>query len=165
MAEKPSYEALLKRVEALEDSHALAADLSEKLDATTQKIKVLTDQNLMAVIEWDLDFRALEWNPAAEAIFGYTRDEALGRQGDFIIPESVLPHVRKVQEEIVTGKSSVRSVNENMTKSGNHILCDWFNSPLMDRNGEVIGIASLISDVTDRKKAEDNLLHSERRFQ
>ena len=42
----------------------------------------------LGVIEWDMECRVAEWNPAAEKIFGYARDEALGCHASFIVPES-----------------------------------------------------------------------------
>ncbi len=63
---------------------------------------------------------------------------------------------------------SQRSINAfavvNRTKAGNPIICDWYNTPLVDSGGKVIGIASLVLDVTARKQAEDDLAAEKERL-
>jgi two-component sensor histidine kinase len=48
----------------------------------------------------------------------------------------------------------------NVTKSGKRILCEWYNTPLIDNYGRVIGVASLVEDISERKLAEDGLKKS-----
>jgi two-component system, NtrC family, sensor kinase len=51
--------------------------------------------------------------------------------------------------------------NENVTKSDETIICEWYNTPLVNSQGEVIAIASMILDITERKQAEKALQYSE----
>lgn len=61
-----------------------------------------------------------------------------------------------------------RSINafavSNRTKSGETLICDWYNTPLIDANGDVVGIASLVLDVSARKEAEDALAAEKERL-
>ena len=57
-----------------------------------------------------------------------------------------------------------RSVNENVTKDGRIITCEWFNTPLMDPDGRLVGVISLAQDITERMRAEEALRESEERF-
>jgi HD-GYP domain-containing protein (c-di-GMP phosphodiesterase class II) len=50
-----------------------------------------------------------------------------------------------------------RSTNDNVTKDGRTVNCEWFNTPLVSPNGETIGVASLIQDVTERRQSERRL--------
>ncbi|MDH5614411.1 MAG: EAL domain-containing protein, partial [Gammaproteobacteria bacterium] len=52
----------------------------------------------------------------------------------------------------------LRSKNQNVTKSGEIITCEWYNTPLVSESGEVIGVASLVDDVTEREMTEAQLL-------
>ena len=52
----------------------------------------------------------------------------------------------------------------NRTKSQHSILCDWYNTPLVDATGQIIGVASLVLDVTGRKHAEDALAAEKERL-
>jgi PAS domain S-box-containing protein len=112
----------------------------------------------LAVIEWDLEYRVAAWNPAAERIFGYTREEAIGQTGDFILPPEVRPLIHKLWKKLIAqeiGEQGNANANENITKTGEVISCEWYNTPLVDEAGKVLGVASLVQDVTERRRAEE----------
>jgi PAS domain S-box-containing protein/putative nucleotidyltransferase with HDIG domain len=115
----------------------------------------------LAVIEWDIDFRVLQWNEAAEKIFGYSAEEAGGRHASFIVPDNDKQHVDGIWTGLMTNRGGKRSTNENVTKDGRAIFCEWYNTSLVDGRGQVIGAASLVQDITEQKRAEDALRDSE----
>lgn len=128
-----------------------------------QRFALHFKQSPLGMIEWDREFRVTDWNPAAERIFGYTREEALGKFGqDLVVPEAVRPYVKDVWQQLLDSRGAVNAHNENVTKDGRTIVCEWSNTTLVDASGEVVGVASLVNDVTDRKRAEDDLRERER---
>ena len=135
----------------------------EELRQAEQKLRLHIDNTPLAVIEWDLGFKVASWNMAAQKIFGYTFEEAQGHHAaGLIVPESARAHVDQVWQELLEKKGGQRSVNENVTKAGDIIMCDWYNTPLVDENNNVIGVASLVLDLTDQKKLEDQLRHAQK---
>ena len=115
----------------------------------------------LGVIRWDLDFRVTDWNPSAERIFGYTRDQAIGKHAaEIILPEDAKPHVKKVWQELLDQKGGLRSTNKNVTKDGRIIICEWYNTPLIDEDGKIIAVASLVDDITERKEMETDLIRA-----
>ena len=56
--------------------------------------------------------------------------------------------------ELLVQVGGIYSVNENITKHGQTIICEWFNTPLVGDAGKIVGIASLTLDITERKQAE-----------
>jgi hypothetical protein len=66
----------------------------EILMKSEQKLRLHAHQAPLAFIEWDLSFRVVEWNPAAERIFGYSRQEALGRHAASLIAAVATPSPR-----------------------------------------------------------------------
>jgi len=118
-----------------------------------QRLKLHFDQTPLGIIEWDKDFKVIRWNPAAEKIFGYTEAEALGRTGyDILLPQETKEIVEEVWHQLLNRKGGTRSTNLNVTKDGKHILCDWYNTPLINDNCEVIGVSSLFNDITKQDK-------------
>jgi len=126
----------------------------EEIRQSQQKLRMHFDHTPLAVIEWDMDFRVAAWNPAAELIFGYPRREAIGQHANFIVPANIRPLVEQVWQSLIYQKGGVRSTNDNLTKDGRVISCEWYNTPLIDDSGRVLGVASLAQDVTERKRAE-----------
>lgn len=136
-----------------------------KLIETERKLSFHLQNTPVAAVEWDLYFKVSDWNEAAEKIFGYTKSEAMGRHAaGFLVPESAREHVDKVWSGLLKNKSGYQSTNENYTKEGKSIICDWYNTPLVDYAGQVYGVVSLVQDITERKKIEEALRESEERY-
>lgn len=129
-----------------------------ELQAFSQRFSLLVQQTPLAVIEWTPNFEVVDWNPAAEKIFGYSKSEVLGRQAiELIVPDSIKEQMYQVGQQLLRQKGGTRSTNENCTKEGRQIYCEWYNTPLINAEGQVIGIASLCQDITDRQLAEEAL--------
>lgn len=135
---------------------AASAHAEAQLEYARQRVERLIAQMPVAVIEWDTERVIHRWNPAAEAIFGYSAEEALGQEAlHLLVPEHQREHVADIFAQIVEGDEPAYSVNENLTRSGRLITCEWVNTPLFDDAGHKIGLASLAQDVTERIHAEE----------
>jgi PAS domain S-box-containing protein len=109
----------------------------------------------LGIIDWDTEFRVIRWNPAAEIIFGYKQSEAIGKTDiELIVPNSAKSLVSDIWKKLLTSKGGARSTNENIRKDGKIILCNWFNTPLIDEYGEVIGVSSFVEDITENVKSQ-----------
>ena len=127
----------------------------EELRSYAQRLTMHVRNTPLGVIEWDQDFRVVEWNIAAEKIFEYTREEALGKKAyDLILPENELEHIENVWRQLLSQTGGIRSVNTNRTKSGQIRICEWYNTSLTGPNGSVIGVGSLLEDITERQQTE-----------
>jgi diguanylate cyclase (GGDEF)-like protein/PAS domain S-box-containing protein len=128
----------------------------EVLRLSHQRLLSHREHTPLAVIEWNTDFEVTDWNHAAEGMFGFTKEEMLGRHpADTIVPISEGEKVEAVWTDLLENIGGTRSRNENITKDGRTILCEWYNTPLVDQHGKVIGVASLVNDITARKLSED----------
>ncbi|HUI67860.1 MAG TPA: PAS domain S-box protein [Nitrospirota bacterium] len=113
-------------------------------------------------IIWDSSFRVQGWNAAAEMIFGWSAEEARGKHAnDLIVP----PDAHQMWEQLMRDDESVTSVNHNVGKNGNQILCEWCNTPLRDAAGKVVGVLSMVHNVTGRKPIEAELSESKKFLQ
>lgn len=121
-----------------------------ELNKALQKLELHIKKSPLAVIDWDKNFCVTEWNPAAEKIFGFSEKEAKGKHASFIIPEIYHQHVDKIWDELLKNHGGTRSTNENVTKDGRSISCEWYNTPIIDDLGNVLSVSSLAQDVTEQ---------------
>jgi PAS domain S-box-containing protein len=151
-------------VNALRMNRVTVSNISLRIDAVAQENKLRDSQQRLsmhmrrtplAVIEWNNNLDITEWNDAAQKIFGYSRKEVLGKNGiQLLVPAYLHDRVSNIRDQLQQNDGGLYSVNENITKDGRTILCEWFNTPLVDENGRVIGIASLAQDVTERVRID-----------
>ncbi len=146
------------------------SDMSQTLKATHEKLRV-SHQRLMlhrehsplAVIEWNVSFELLYWNSAAEHIFGYSKDEVMGLHiTDKVFPEGAQEMVNEIWDELLEQNEGTHNIYKNITKDGRTILCEWYNTPLIDDDGIVIGIASIVEDITEQQKTEERLRQTQK---
>ena len=111
------------------------------------------------------DLRYVDWNPAAEKIFGFTKEDVLGKHPfELIVPPSEQKSVGNIFARIASGDSAAQGVSENITKDGRTITCEWHNTPLVNADGNFLGLLSMALDITARKGADDSLRNSEERY-
>lgn len=119
----------------------------------------------LGAITWDTRFHCTAWNKSAQKMFGYTEQEAIGQSISHLI---TLPkYKRDIKEryrEIMRQAGGSHSFDDNITKYGRTITCDWYNTPIVSENGCVTGISSFVQDITDRMEAEKALVASETKF-
>jgi PAS domain S-box-containing protein len=128
------------------------------LKEANKRLTLHIQHSPLAFIEWNEHLEVVDWNPAAEKTFGFTREEAIGSHAyEIIVPEHQYAGINKVWESILNKTGGSFNVNENLTKDGRTIICEWYNTPLKNGNGKVIGLASMAQDITARKQLEADL--------
>ena len=128
-----------------------------------QRLRLTLDQIPVAFIEMDPGGIITAWNPAAEAIFGYPATEAVGR---LHIAQIVAPHHRTevdgLLQTLLQQPKPRHHVNENITRNGEVIRCEWFNGQVVGPDGKILSIVCLAQDVSERHSLEEQLRQSQR---
>ncbi len=124
----------------------------------------LLDQVEAAVISTDLDGKVTYWNEHAERLYGYTREEALGRD---ITGLTVGPRetelAREIMEQLRSGKTWEGEFVTSR-KDGSKFQAHVVDSLIYDSEGRAAGIVGVSTDISGRKEAESRLRESEERF-
>ena len=137
----------------------------EALRASEERFRNVYHTAPLAFVIWDCDCRVTDWNSRAKKMFGWSRKEILGRNFfEFLVPEHARPRVEDVVDALLRGEIEPDVVNENLTKSGEIIVCRWNNSILRGREGQVMGGMSLALDITEQLRAENALRESEKKY-
>lgn len=133
-----------QRMEALRDAH--------------QRLSFHVNRMPLAYIVWDQDFRVAEWNPAAERIFGWKADEALGRHPcGFIVSGEEQARIHALWSNLSQRDDSDFSITPNIRKDGKRIVCEWFSTSLRDASGSVSCVLSMVHDITEKTQLERQL--------
>jgi two-component system, cell cycle sensor histidine kinase and response regulator CckA len=132
--------------------------LQQYRDQLLNRLQLQVDRMPMGCILTDEFFRFNYLNPAAEKIFGYPLEELLNKTPwGLIIPESARPKVEELLHRAMSGDMTAHGTIDNLTKEGKSIICEWFNTPLIDQDGKFYSLLSMVQDLTEVKRSEDQL--------
>jgi PAS domain S-box-containing protein len=114
----------------------------------------IVENSPVAIMFGDRDGVIRLWNAGAEAMFGYTEQEALGQSMDLIVPEKHRPqhwegYTRVMKTGVTKYGHDVLAVPA-MTKDGRRISIEFNIALLRDEEGKILGAAATIQDVTAR---------------
>lgn len=148
------YEAVQK--ELVERKRAV-----EDLRASEEYARNIINSSLDMIIAIDKEERIIEFNKAAQETFGYSIEEILGKDVAILYAD---PH-----EHFAIHKTTVekgRCVQEILNKRKNGEVFPSFISAsiLLNAQGELVGVMGISREITERKRAEENLLRSEKRY-
>ena len=150
-----------ERTQLASTRRALEGEMLERMKAqqaeiaASQKLRMHVDRTPLAVIEWDRRKRVTSWNPAAEAIFGFPLPEAIGKPLPQLLASGVEREGAEAMcDELLESGEGNKTTLANVTRNGRTIHCEWYNTPLVDPHGQVVGFASLVQDITERLNTE-----------
>jgi len=150
-------------------AEALKRIQSEKvLWEERDKVQKYLDVAGVLMVVLDADQKVTLINKKGCEILGYTEKEIIDKNWtDNFVPEEIKDEVKIVYEKLFAGEVEPVKYNENpiLTKSGKEKVIAWHNSVLKDKAGNIIGILSSGSDITERRKAEEELRKSKEDYQ
>lgn len=122
-------------------------------EASDRLVAIVTSSE-DAIVSKDLTGRITTWNAAAERIFGYTSDEAVGRSIHLIIPTDRRSEEDVVLERIRRGEQVDHFETVRRRKDGTFVEVSLTISPIRDSAGRIVGASKIARDVSDRKRIE-----------
>jgi PAS domain S-box-containing protein len=147
------YAVLANRIRNAVENYYAQIELADR----EQRLNLFFEQSPLGVIEWNENFDVVRMNDAVEEILEYAEDNLAGRSWEAIVPESDRDAVAEVVADLLENKGGYHSINENVRKDGEQIICEWHNRVVTDENGDVVAIFSQFQEITERKEREDSL--------
>jgi PAS domain S-box-containing protein len=145
---------------------AISRDVTvrKRAERTTGLLAAIVDFSDDAIISKNLNGVITSWNRAAERLFGYLADEAIGQHITLIIPADRRNEETEILARIRRGERVDHFETVRIRKDRTLVDISLTISPVKDLNGIVTGASKVARDITDRKRAEEALRESENRF-
>ena len=134
-----------------------SADERPPNDESGARLFAIVASSTEAIIGTALDGTITHWNPAAERVYGYRADEAIGRSVVMLAPPELVNDAVGLLERVRRGERVEAYETTRLTKDGCRIDVSIGTSPVFDAAGNVVAASSIAHDVTERKRAERQL--------
>jgi len=135
-------------------------DITERV--RSQEVKALlasiVESSDDAIIGKALDGTILSWNKGAENLYGYSAGEVIGRPISILAPADRRNEIPEILERIRRGEKVAHFETVRRRKDGTLVDVSVTVSPIVSANGEVTGAAMIAHDISERKRAEAELM-------
>jgi PAS domain S-box-containing protein len=119
-----------------------------------QRLASIVESSDDAIISRTLDDAITSWNPAAERMYGYSRQEIIGSSIRLLVPEDRYDEIETVLSRITAGQHE-QMETVRLRKNGTAFPVSITVSPIRDARGEIVGLSAIHRDVTEQRRAFD----------
>jgi PAS domain S-box-containing protein len=135
---------------------ALLEDVTERKESheASLRLAAIVRSSEEAIVGKDLDGTITAWNPAAERLFGFTAQEAIGRSIRMIVPADRQTEEDDVLRRLRRGETIEHMETVRVRKDGTLIDIALTVSPIRDADGRIIGASKIARDIGERLRAE-----------
>jgi PAS domain S-box-containing protein len=121
---------------------------------TARLLASIVESSNDAIIGKSLDGIIQSWNAAAEQMFGFTSNQAVGQHISIVIPPERLAEEDHILASLKAGQRIEHFETERRRNDGQRIQVSLTISPIRDEEGNVVGASTIVRDITDRKRVE-----------
>ncbi len=135
-------------------------DLTKReLQRAFERINYHVSNTPLAVIERDKDLKITYWNKRAEELFGWKREEVIGKKSsDLLVHPDEKEDTERMMNEMNEWRiNSSFLERRNIRKNGEILYCKWYYSMLRDDQGDIKTVLSFVSDLTEQRRATHQL--------
>jgi PAS domain S-box-containing protein len=148
------------------DLRGTVQDITERRHAEEARFRLasIVESSDDAIISKNLEGIIMTWNRGAQHTFGFSEADAVGQSISILVPSDLWQEEEAILRNARAGEKVEHFETLRMTKEGKKINVSLTISPLGDATGRIVGFSTIARDITDRKRAEEELRKSEKRF-
>jgi PAS domain S-box-containing protein len=139
-----------------------AALLDSRAEIEPFWLAAIVESSADAIYSTDFNGAILSWNKAAEKIFGYAAQEAIGQNVSILLHPDLLSLETKIPEKVKKGKTIKNYETVRVRNDGSRIRISLTASPIRNRQGKIIAVAEIARDITERFYAEERLTENQK---
>ncbi|UCE81207.1 MAG: PAS domain S-box protein [Methanobacteriota archaeon] len=141
------------------DYQGIVLDITDrkKYQEEVERLALIVDSSLDAIIGKSLNGTILSWNPAAEELYGYSAEEAIGKPISMIVPPERYEEYFNAFKQVKRGKRVPWFETIRVRNDGTRVDVSLTISPVKDGAGRIIGASAIARDVTERRRTEEAL--------
>jgi PAS domain S-box-containing protein len=147
--------------ERLEQLHVEVAH-REREERLSAQLRAIVESSEDAILSKDLDGVIQSWNHGAEQIYGYTADEAIGKNISILVPPDRVHEEADIIERIRHGGRVKHFETMRVRKDGAQIHVSLTISPIRDPKGNIAGVSHISRDISEQKELEDQLRQTQK---
>ena len=134
----------------------IAHDITDRkrAESASMYLASIVESSQDAIIGKSLNSVIVSWNRAAEQMFGYTAEEAIGQRINLIIPADRQSEEDHIIRTIASGKRVEHFETVRVAKDGTQLDLSLTISPIKNSQGRVVGASKIARDIGDRKRLE-----------
>lgn len=138
---------------------ALVRDITEEKRANEarSRLAAIVESASDAIIAKNLDGTITAWNRGAETLYGYSAEDALGKNILIIIPPERSDEEEEIIRRLREGATIRQFESVRVRKDGSRVQVSLTISPIPDERGRIIGASIIARDITERKRAEEEI--------
>jgi len=129
--------------------------LRRQYEEIKARLAAIVESSTDAIVSKTLDGVIQSWNAAAERLFGYTADEAVGKSITLIVPPERLDEEHTILDRLHRGERIESLDTVRLAKDGHRLDISVTISPIRDDAGRIIGASKIARDVSERKRVEN----------
>ena len=137
------------------DTHRRDAQEKAEELVDARQLASIVESSGDAIIGKSLEGTIQNWNDAAERVFGYTAEEAVGRNISLVIPPDRVAEEDHIIATLKAGQRIDHFETERVRKDGRRILVSLTVSPIKDDEGNIVGASKVVRDVTLQRRADE----------
>jgi PAS domain S-box-containing protein len=135
---------------------------TRELRDSQNRLALIVDSSQDAIVAKNLDGIVTHWNKGAEAIYGYTALEMIGRNISVLCPPDRPDEIPGILAKISHGERVEYFESVRLTKDGRRLNMSISVSPIYDTDGRIVGASAIGRNITAQKKIEDQLRQSQK---
>ena len=136
----------------------------KKFEEAESRLAAIVEHSHDGVVSYDINWKIQSWNHGAEKVYGYRKDEVLGKSVSILIPSEKRDELDSLMKKVLKGSIIEKNDALRVKKDGRLVHVSLTISPLKDARGRIVGASTIVRDITWRRNAQMRIRNSEEHY-